>query len=378
VKDASPFDYGELAFKSFINRENEKDRLIKNSLGGISTILISPRRWGKTSLVNKVCTELEKKHASELIICQLDLFSINSEAEFYQRYSEELIEASSSKLEEWLKMAGELLGGLSPNISVDIAEISSLKIGFNHKKLTQSSAEILDLPQRIAEKKGKRVIVCLDEFQNIESFEHSLAFQKKLRAHFQRHNQVSYILYGSKKHMMTELFADKSRPFYRFGDVMWLQKIEEKYWLPFLKRSFEKYQKEIPSSISKQLVKDMQEHPYYIQHLANYVFLLSREKVTEEIYQEALTQLINTHDLFFQRETEGLTANQLNVLKAIAHGHRSGLTTTEVMEEYRLGSSAAATAAINALINKELILKHEKEYLLLDPVMELWIKKRLQ
>ena len=104
---------------------------------------------------------------------------------------------------------------MAPTVSLSEGSQSyelSFGIGFKDNRLSYD--EILDLPQQIAKDKGKKIIVCIDEFQNINEYEDSLAFQRKLRAHWQTHTSVCYCLYGSKRHMLLSIFNDYSMPFY--------------------------------------------------------------------------------------------------------------------------------------------------------------------
>jgi hypothetical protein len=130
-----------------------------------------------------------------------------------------------------------------PKLSIGIDPTSDFSLSFDWQELKKNSEEVLNLPETIANKKGIKFIICLDEFQNLSSFKDYLVFEKKLRASWQRHKSVTYCLFGSKRHMMTEIFNNPSKPFYRFGDIMLLQKIETKKWVTFIRKSFEKTDK---------------------------------------------------------------------------------------------------------------------------------------
>ena len=97
--EISPFAFGHIVnLQAFTNRENDLEKLKKNLLSGINTIIISPRRWGKSSLVEKVANQISAEN-SDFIVVKLDLFSANSEEEFLENFSKEIIKASSTKLE---------------------------------------------------------------------------------------------------------------------------------------------------------------------------------------------------------------------------------------------------------------------------------------
>ena len=107
-----------------------------------------------------------------------------------------------------------------PKFSFGIDPQNDFSIGFDWDEIKKNASEILNLPEVISQSKNIELVICLDEFQNIAHFKNPLAFQKKLRSHWQHHQEVSYCLYGSKRNMMTELFENKSMPFYKFGDII--------------------------------------------------------------------------------------------------------------------------------------------------------------
>ena len=224
----SPFIYGTtVSVHSFTNREAEAVKLQSNLLNGINTTIISPRRWGKSSLVEKVMADINKKEKKTKTII-IDLFSTSNEEEFLETFAREVIKASSSKWQEWMSSGKEFFKKLIPKLSLGIDPATDFSLSFDWQELKKHSDEVLNLPEIIAKKKGVKFIICLDEFQNLSSFDAYLTFEKKIRACWQRQKSVTYCLYGSKRHMMTDIFNSPSKPLYRFGDIMILQKIENK------------------------------------------------------------------------------------------------------------------------------------------------------
>lgn len=174
-----PFVYGtSVSGDNFTDRVEETSRIKKNFRAGINTILISPRRIGKTSLVKKVISEMD---GLEPVIVFMDVYDCRSPHDFYLRYSQSILKALSSTAERLMENAKEFLGRLAPRISVspDLASEYSLSIGVNPKDIDPE--EVLNLPERIAEKKGLHIVVCIDEFQQIGEFADSLTFQKRIR-----------------------------------------------------------------------------------------------------------------------------------------------------------------------------------------------------
>ena len=368
----SPFIFGKVADgKGFANRQNDIERLSENFRNGINTILISPRRWGKSSLVRKVFKnfESEKKYH----FCFLDLFNIRSENEFYESLAKAVLKSTSGKLEEWMKMTKDFLSGITPKISFSVDSYTDFDISFESQQKSLPE-KVLDLANKIAEKKKITLIICIDEFQNIEYYNDPLGFQKQLRASWQHHQNVVYCLYGSKRHMMTNLFNSKSMPFYKFGDLFYLDKIQSREFAQFIVQRFKSTKKKIPKSIAEKIVEKMEAHSYYVQQLAYIVWQKTETETSEEIFQNALDDLIGRNLLLFQRDFENLSNIQVNLLKALTAEIDKGITSRETIEKYKLNSSASALRALEALEKKEIIDRFNRKIEFIDPAFKLWLK----
>ena len=210
--------------------------------------------------------------------------------------------------------------------------MSELTVDLNMEELRRSPDEILDLAEKIAGEKRLRIVVCIDEFQNIATFDDSLAFQKKLRSHFQQHENVAYCLYGSKRHMMLEVFTDYSMPFYKFGDIMFLEKIKTPDWVEFIKGTFARTGKSIGDDVCEEIVARVQNHPYYVQQLAQQVWLRTDKVATLDAVDEAHSTITAQLSLMFDTMTQTLTNQQLCLLRAMSAGEKN-LTSKAVMDK---------------------------------------------
>ena len=335
----TPFTFGKIAVKSnFTDREEEAVRLVTNFSSKINTILISPRRWGKSSLVSKAA-QLASKKDSRLRFVFIDLYNVRSEEEFYQLLAKNILLASSTKLEELRDKAGKFLGKLIPKLSFSPDPNSEFNISFDWDEVKKDTDDILNLPENLTNEKNIRFVVCIDEFQNIASFGDSLAIQKKLRSNWQKHQNTSYCLYGSKRHMMIDVFTSASMPFYKFGNIIFLQKIEKNALQRFIVKRFKDTGKTIDKA-SAGLIADKAEcHPYYVQQLAQLTWLRTGSVCTPEIVEEAHQGLLMQLDFLFQSITDDLGNTQVNFLKALLEGVTQ-LSASETLQTYKLGTSA--------------------------------------
>lgn len=370
----SPFKYGStVSNKAFTNRKKEIEKLFLNLTSGINTTIISPRRWGKSSLVEKVFIKIDR-HSKNTKTIIIDLFSVQSEEEFLELLAGEIIKASSSKWEEWIKTSKNVFKKLVPKISFGLDPLNEFNLSFEWEELLKHKDEILDLPEVIAKNKHIKFIIALDEFQNIANFTHYESFEKKLRSKWQRHKHVTYCLFGSKRHMMTDIFNNTSKPFYRFGDIMLLEKIKTEDWVSFITKSFKNSEKNISNALAERISLLMKNHSWYVQQLAHYTWYKTEHKTTVENLNEALSELINANSPLYQKEVETLSKTQLNLLKAIIQGENK-LTSVSVMNKYKLGTPRNVSKNKLILQNNDLIDFKNKTYEFLDPAFELWFLK---
>ncbi|MCP5061641.1 MAG: ATP-binding protein [Ignavibacteriae bacterium] len=371
----TPFIYGNIVSeKAFTNRENERKKLYSNLISGINTMIISPRRWGKSSLVAKVFKEIEKEN-SRIKIVNIDLFAVNSEEEFLEVFAKEIIKASSTKWEDWAKSGKDFFKQLVPKISFGVDPVSDFSLSFDWSELRKNRNEILNLPETIAIKRKIKFIVGLDEFQNLSTFPEYKIIEKRMRAVWQRQKLVTFCIYGSKRHMMSNIFDNSANPFYRFGDIILLQKIRTDKWVNYIYRGFKRTNKRIEKSQAKQISMLMKNHPWYVQQLSHYTWNLTNDVATENEIVKALEELINTNSPLYQQEIEQLGKTQLNLLKAIARNEKY-LSSVNVLQKYQLGTSRNVSKNKKNLINKDMILKTDEGFELLDPAFELWFKKQ--
>jgi len=370
----TPFVYGKLAVENnFTDRIKETNQLIFNFSSGVNTILISPRRWGKSSLVTHAA-KIASESNTNLRFCFIDMFNVRSEEQFYQILAEKVLNASSSKLEGIIEQSKSFLGNLIPKISFSPDSELNFTLSLDWQEVRKNPDTILDLAENIAQKKNLNFIVCIDEFQNMSNFDDPLAFQQKLRSHWQKHQKSSYCLYGSKRHMLMDVFTNASMPFYKFGDIFFLEKIKQKEWIPFIIKQFADTGKEIDEENSKLITNLSECHPYYVQQLAQQSWFRTQKSCNKENIEEAFENIIQQLSLLFQTRTDELIETQVNLLKAILIGETQ-LSSKETINKYHLGSSGNVLKSKKMLVNKEIIDIQGDQPSLLDPFYKYWLAK---
>jgi AAA+ ATPase superfamily predicted ATPase len=370
----TPFVFGKLATKSdFTDRGNEVSLLTSNFRRLVNTIIISPRRWGKTSLVNRV-SEILGSQDPDLKICHIDLFNVRTEQDFYITLASEILKATSTRWEERMQNAKDFLSRLLPRISFSPDAQSEISFGIGLDELKKNPDEILNLAETIAIERKLKIIVCIDEFQGIGEFGEQLAFQKKLRSHWQRHTHVSYCLYGSKRHMLLNVFSNPSMPFYKFGDLIFLEKISVENWVEFIQLRFSETGKKISIENATLIANITENHPYYVQQLAQQSWLRTDSICSNAIVNEAYNGIINQLGLLFINITESLSTMQLNFLKAILCGEKQ-LSSQSTLQKYKLGTSGNIIRLKQSLLTREIIDINANQIDLQDPIYKYWLIK---
>ena len=363
---------------NFIGREAEIKRLMANFVEGINTILISPRRIGKTSLVKRVKQLLESHE--DVIVVYLDMFACKTEYEFYNALSAAVLKQTASHAEKWMEYAKDFIVRLTPKISFSPEANSDFSISLGITAKTHTPEQILGLAEEIARKRGKRIVVCIDEFQQIGELPDSLTVQKRLRSVWQHQQLTSYCLFGSKKHLMSNIFQRRNMPFYQFGDMIFLDKIPTEQWVDYIVEHFQDRNRDISRELAQQLCEIVENYSSYVQQLAWLLFSLLNEgeTATLEKLNRAVNDLLNANEALFMQHIEPLSAYQLNFLRAIADGHKRGFGEMEIREEYNLGSPSNITRLKSSLIKRDLIEMQAKGTLnITDPVFKLWIQRRI-
>jgi hypothetical protein len=372
---ARPFNYGKLAEDNYFTNRTKEVKWLKTQMSaGINCMLISPRRWGKSSLILHVSEQMKSEN-KKIVFCFVDLYNIRTEREFLELYAASVIKATNNTFEDAVRSVKSIFKQLVPSISLSPDPAADFEMSFNWKDLKKNMAEVLDLPEKIALQKGIQVIVCVDEFQNINFMDDGIAFQKKLRAHWQKHQAANYILYGSRRHLMMDFFTKSSMPFYRFGEILFLEKIEESHWIPYITGRFKATGKNISPALAATIAQMMENHPYYVQQLSQTVWQQTTKTATMANVDAAIEELLDQYTILYQKEVDMLTNFQLNFLKALCN-KETAFTSSRVLKDYDLGTSPNITRIKTSLQNHEIIDVLGKSITFNDPLFEMWLKKR--
>ena len=370
----NPFQYGKIAEKeNFIDREQDRQFLKQSLYSGTNVILVSPRRWGKTSVVKQSMQELCQEH-DNVRVCHIDAFPITSSAEFYRVFAQAVLRATASHFENIVENIGRFLKTVAPKISFSPEAMSEFSLSFEIGESKHEETEILNLPEQIAKEKGLQIVVCIDEFQKLAKLHDYQKIEAMMRSVWQHHQHTSYCLYGSQRHMMEDIFNSPEKPFYRFGQMYPLKKISLNYWVEYIQNRFASTGKTVSADIASRIAQTVECHSWYVQQLASAVWNFSSETADDEAFSKALTWCIDINSETYRNICDRLTDAQIGLLRAIAEKVKQ-LSASTTISKYRLGSSAAVNKNKTTLTKLDVITTIGSEISFLDPVFLFWFKQ---
>ena len=244
----------------------------------------------------------------------------------------------------------------------------------NH--IIEHTEEILNLPEILAQHIGKHIVVCIDEFQQAGDWADTLDVQKRMRGVWQHQKHVSYCLFGSRQHMMTNLFQNKRMPLYQFGELNYLQPIPTADWIPFIQGKFKEKGLFIDTQYVTRICEIVQNQSSYVQQLAWNVMLNTEKVVTDAEFEQGVEDLLIQSTPLFMEQTKALTTFQMNLLRAIIAGQHSGFASQEILEKFQLGTKSNVSKMQKTLIEKDFIELRQDGLFISDPVLQLWLQRQ--
>lgn len=384
----NPFVYGEVVPpSSFVDREVEIDRLTRDLVAGQKIFLISPRRYGKSSLVRQALTAAERGGA---LAVEVTVSSYSSYVAFLEGYARALlsVETRLDRAREWLR---EMLGGVRSEIRVEPGETgrSTVAISFpavrTERDVSLLAQEVFALPGRIADARRRRLAVALDEFQAIGSFEGANGkaprmhqVEHALRAAVQHQRQVGYVFSGSEPTLMERMLG-RSRPFYKAGPVMRLQKIDADRFADFLEARFTATRLRPEAGLGAAIVELAGNLPYDVQRLAHEVWddarAMGKKTVGLESLHETLKRLLGEQEVLFEATWQRLTLAQRAALRAAVLEEGRELLSVDARARYRLGGPSTVQASLNALMREDILAREGPRYVVVDSLLREWVAR---
>ena len=377
----NPFIYGELVGAgAFADRDDERARLGRDLAAGQKVFLISPRRYGKSSLVRDVLRGLARQN---LLTVEVTVASSSSYVGFLESYAQALIAADTpaSRLRRW---AGELLQAVRPELRFDADPMGKSRFALafpsvrTARDTARLAAEVFALPGRIASARKQRMAIALDEFQAIASFNGG-SVEHALRAAVQDQRAVGYVFAGSEPSLMERMLGPR-RPFYKAGPVMRLQKIDETLFADFIDERFTASGMRPEAGLGAAIVDLAANVPYDVQRLAHETWddlkAAGRKTVMLADLHATLTRLLGEQHTIFEESWQRLTLPQRAVLRALVLEDGRELMSADVRTRHRLPGASTVQAALAALVRQDIVMKEGSRYLASDSLYREWVARQ--
>ena len=376
----NPFVYGEIVpDAAFADREVELDRLVSDLGDGQKVFLISPRRYGKSSLVRRALMALSRRGA---LTIDVTVSAYSSYVAFLEGYARALTASETrwQRAREWLTAA---VTSTRPEIRLEQepAGPGRFAVAFplvrTERDVTRLANELFALPGRIAAERKRTVIVALDEFQAIEGFNGG-SVEHSLRAAAQQQRQVGYVFSGSEPSLMEKMIGPR-RPFYKAGPVMRLEKIPADVFAGFIEARFAATGVKPEPGLGAAIVDLAGNLPYDVQRLAHETWddvrAAGGRRATLDDLHQTLGRLLSEQETMFEAVWQRLTLAQRAVLRAsVLQGGRE-LLSADARARYRLGGPSSIQASLAALVKQDLLLKEGSRYVVVDSLLREWVAR---
>lgn len=370
--DGNPFRYGPIALdEAFTDRTAELAELTSDVLSGQDVVVFAPRRYGKTSLVRRAAQQLAKR---KTLVAEIDLWVTPTKERLAAKLAREV--ADILGIAGKAKEVARVFGGLRvvPTMTVDADGTLSFTFAGGH-----SAADVDDTIERLlrmlgetAASRGRRVVLILDEFQEIVEIDPGLT--KLMRSVFQEQPEVAHVYLGSKRHLMERIFNDQNEPFWRSAKRIELGPIPAAEFAPFIAAAFRDHGRAIGDDVVDRVLQITGGHPYATQQLCYFLWAEAGEgeEADGARLDEALSRLLVSEHTHFSSVWGGATVNQRLLLAALAREPGRPLT-REYQARHGLRGTSATQKAVTALAQQELVARDGGYVQIAEPFLAEWI-----
>jgi len=377
----NPFVYGEVVpGDAFVDREAELDRLVSDLGNGQKVFLISPRRYGKSSLIRQALESLRRRGA---LAIELTVSSYSSYLAFLEGYARAIasVESKWDRARTWLT---EAITSTRPEIRYEPKDsgLGRFSVAFPQvttaRDVNRLANEVFELPGKLAADRKRAAVVALDEFQAIDSFDGG-SVEHALRAAAQRQRQVGYVFAGSEPSLMEKMIGPR-RPFYKAGPVMRLQKISPTIFGDFIERRFTKTGIKPEPGVADAILDLAGNLPYDVQRLAHEAWddvrARGARKVTLEDLHTTLARLLSEQETIFEALWQRMTLHQRATLRAVVLQGGREIHSADARARHRLGGASSIQKSLSALTAQDVLLKEGPRYLVMDSLLREWVARR--
>lgn len=367
---------GKIDAEYFCDRVTESARVIKTITNGNNLVIISPRRMGKTGLI-QFCYD-KPEISEEYYTFFIDILHTTSLREFTYVLGRTIYETLLPLSKKMASLFIQTIKSISGKLGFDpVTNMPTFNIGLGDIEKPEYT---LDEIFKYLDEADKPCIVAIDEFQQIAKYPEK-NIEALLRTHIQRLRNCNFIFAGSERHMMQEMFTSSARPFYNSADLLTLNAIAPDIYTEFICNLFAKRNRFIKQENAAWVYNRFNGHTYYIQRTFNEAYADTAEgtECTREIIETAIDTIIASNDTLFREILSNIPEKQKALLYAIAKEHEAkGITSSEFIKRHSLLSASSVQAAAKKLLEKDYITETQKVYSVTDKLFAMWINKNFK
>lgn len=364
------FPWGVATGEAFLGRQDEIERLRANISKGYHTLLLSPRRYGKTSLAKQVVNLIG------FPFVEIDLFVAQNEFSIEQKFiaAVQAIITQIDAPERWLNPLVNYFKKANKTWSVGIKGIKLEIKPENHRDIPENILEALNALEHILIKKKQRAVIFVDEFQEIANIKISKAIEGAIRHFAQECKQVVFIFSGSSRHMLQHMFANQSRPLYALCDEIHLTRLSPQDYKSYLNKIAKKtWGKGLTESVFEKIIQVTECHPRYMYILCSCLWdHCSHPQRSPELHdvEDTWKMIVNDKVKDIREMLSRRASGQIKILSLIAAGYHKEITSQLAQIKVNM-SGSAITQSAKILIQEDYIEKTtEGLYRIIDPLLK--------
>lgn len=371
---SNPFDFNKITSKdNFVGRNDEVKKLSSNHILLTNTAVIAPQGWGKTSLV-RMSAELASRRDRDVRFCHISLSNVRNEERFFELLVQGVLRSVSQTREEVIANVTKYFTEVRPKVSFGESAALDFSVDFDWEDIRRHEDELLDFPYVVAKDADVKIVVCMDDFQNISLFSDPDAFLDRLSSVCTHFEKVAFCISGTSCPMM-DRFVRSSRMFTRYGEVMNLGPVESDGLVSLLRDRFADSGKYLDNEYAGLMVSLSEGNLFYMWSLANLSWLGTGVVCSEDVVMNARETLVDQMGLVFETMTASLTTQQLCYLHAVLAGE-TVISTAEVLHRHHITSATSASRSKTALLEKGVVSTVGGRIVFADPMYAYWLKSR--
>ena len=336
----------------FVGRKEDVLKLTANFIFLTNTVVVAPQGWGKTSLVLQAARSACAKEPN-LKFCHVDISTVRDEEQLLVALAQSVLRSVSENIEDVVSNVKRYFTRIEPRLSFGSESAKDITLDFDRCDVCANRDLFIDLPYTVSKATGLKIVVCIDEFHNIDTFSDPQSLLMALQECWNLHRNVAYCLCGNGNAMM-EKFVSTAKSFRMFGERLNLGRISYVDLIKYIRDRFADSGKYIDDEMAGLIIDMVDSNPFYIQQLAHISWMNTSVVCSREVIVDAFNAVVDSMHLTFSTLTYGMTSQQLCYLHAVLSGEKV-ISSSDVLHRHGITSATSASRSKASLLEKGII-----------------------